>query len=159
MSSNALVCDFFNADNYHRSLENRKQENNKSPLSLDNYFLKANGSKCSYLEKIKKRKCSKGITTPIISSHLGWNIQTVVALINKNIFVHNVIINLSVCMDANCVWQIVFLMVNFSCTFHPSCTLAIGLTWTDIPSLWFISTAQVKHVKKTHNEYEVIPLL
>lgn len=47
---------FFNANNYHRSLENRKQENNKSPLSLDNYFLKANGSKCSYLKKIKKIK-------------------------------------------------------------------------------------------------------
>lgn len=48
--------DFFNANNYHRSLENRKKENNKSPLSLDNYFLNANGSKCSYLEKIKKKK-------------------------------------------------------------------------------------------------------
>jgi hypothetical protein len=40
---------------------------------------------------------------------------------------------------------------------HPSCTLAIGLAWTDIPSLLPISTAQVKHVK-TQNEYKVIPL-
>lgn len=34
----------------------RKQEDNRrSPLSLDNYFLKAKGSKCSYLQKGKLR--------------------------------------------------------------------------------------------------------
>lgn len=58
VSSNALVCDFFfHTDNCHRSLKKRKK-NNRSPLSLDNYFLKANGSKCSYLKK--KMKMFKG---------------------------------------------------------------------------------------------------
>lgn len=62
-------------------MEKRKQKDNRSPLSLDNYFLKANGSKCSYLKKYKV-KMPKGITAPILSSHLGQNIQIVVALIN-----------------------------------------------------------------------------
>lgn len=59
----------------------KQKDNGRSPLSLDNYFLKANGSKCSYLKKYKI-KMPKGITTPILSSHLGQNIQIVVALIN-----------------------------------------------------------------------------
>lgn len=42
--------------------------------------------------------------------------------------------------------------------FHPTCTLAIGLAWTDIPSPLSLSETQVKQVKKTQNEYEVIPL-
>lgn len=37
----------------------RKQEDNRrSPLSLDNYFLKAKGSKCSYLKKRKAPRVS-----------------------------------------------------------------------------------------------------
>lgn len=62
-------------------------------------------------------------------------------------------------MDANCVWQIVFLNGQFQLYIsHPSCTLAIGLAWTDIPTLLSISTAQVKHVQNTQNENELIPL-
>lgn len=33
-------------------------------------------------KKKKERKCSKGVTTPIVSHHLGQSIQVVVALIN-----------------------------------------------------------------------------
>lgn len=38
----------------------KQKDNGRSPLSLDNYFLKANGSKCSYLKKKKKKKKFQG---------------------------------------------------------------------------------------------------
>lgn len=44
-------------------------------------------------------------------------------------------------MNANCVWQIVFLNGQFQLYIPSSCILSIGLVWTDIPSLLSISTA------------------
>lgn len=81
-------------------MDKRKQKDSKSLLSL---LIKANVSKCSYLEKKKKKKKLKGChhSNPIMPP---WTKYPSCGCLNKlKHFVHNVIINLSVCMDANCV--------------------------------------------------------